>query len=497
MLGADSLNLAMMVAESGIIDAAVRDVVMQADLLSVGSDEGVKKSVTEHLSKWTENVKHRLIHSNHTHTLQDDLDQYQEVVYLSEDEFVYQFDTILAKIDSESPFYQQAHQLAASKDTLPNSIFARQFCRYWYDCLKQAVESGQQQTLDEQKSKLLKELYKRIETLKDMDHLSDTGKDESLGRLWDLAGGSLTKQDWKQIEQYSNYLAQHSELNDIANQLGRMAKEVDAPELNRAQAENQVQAEVQSDFATDDIVGIHVSNDINKLLPNETMYLAFPELETVFYQHLAEKRLLTYKSEGKQRSIRKLLTPTHSSGEADIEQGPIVIAVDASGSMQGSPEKCAKAMAYALLKIAAEQDRECQLILFSSSYVTYDFTSDNGLKEASDFLSYTFKGGTDFGKLLSYAVDAMSEERYINADLIVISDFIAPSQSDEIVAKVTALQGKYNRFHSLCLSKYGNPELMSLFDCQWRYHPSLMGRIAQSPAKGFNKAKSFFAQQFG
>ncbi|MGR5456769.1 ATPase RavA stimulator ViaA, partial [Vibrio alfacsensis] len=92
----------------------------------------------------------------------------------------------------------------------------------------------------------------------------------------------------------------------IADKLGRMAEEVDAPELNKALSHDEVVVEEKTDFATDDIVGIHESNDINNLLPNETMYLAYPELETIFYQHLVEKRLLTYKSEGKQRTVRQL-----------------------------------------------------------------------------------------------------------------------------------------------------------------------------------------------
>ncbi len=42
-----------------------------------------------------------------------------------------------------------------------------------------------------------------------------------------------------------------------------------------------------------DIVGIHESDDLNKMLPNETMFLAYPELEVIFYKHLADKRLLS------------------------------------------------------------------------------------------------------------------------------------------------------------------------------------------------------------
>lgn len=50
----------------------------------------------------------------------------------------------------------------------------------------------------------------------------------------------------------------------------------------------------------------------------------------------------------------------------------------------------------------------------------------------------------------------MSGDKYKNADMVVISDFIAPKQQDELLAKVDALKAKKNRFHAISLSKYGN-----------------------------------------
>ncbi len=63
----------------------------------------------------------------------------------------------------------------------------------------------------------------------------------------------------------------------------------------------------------------------------------------------------------------------------------MLIAIDVSGSMQGAPEKSAKAIAYSLMKMAAQQQRECHVILFSSTFISYDLTGTTGLKEASDF----------------------------------------------------------------------------------------------------------------
>lgn len=497
VLGADGLNLALMVAESGMIDSAVREIMQHTDLMALGNEDSVKQSLTASMAKWSKSVKRKLVKTQDEDSIQIELNLYQQAVYMTESEFDDNLGSLVAQLPEDSLFIEKAKKLIASKQSYPSSLFARQFCRQWYESLTTAVQSKQQDTLDEQKSRFLKQLYQRIDTLKDMENLNQTGENATLGRLWDLAGAELTKQDWKSIERTAEYLSKHSDLNAIADKLGRMADEVDVPELNRVETHDDVVVEEKSDFATDDIVGIHTSNDINKLLPNETMYLAYPELETVFYQHLVEKRLLTYKSEGKQRTIRQLHNPSQSHGEAIKEKGPMVVAVDVSGSMQGAPEKSAKAMAYALMKMAAEQSRECHVILFSSTFITYDLSGSKGLKEACDFLSYTFKGGTDLSKVLDYAVDVMKGEQYKNADLLVISDFIAPKQEENVIEKVMSLKGSYNRFHSLCLSKYGNPEVLSLFDTRWRYHPSLVGKIVKKPTAGLQRARQVFSHTFG
>jgi uncharacterized protein with von Willebrand factor type A (vWA) domain len=75
------------------------------------------------------------------------------------------------------------------------------------------------------------------------------------------------------------------------------------------------------------------------------------------------------------------------------------------------------------------------------------------------------------------SIDLMMGDKYKNADLVVLSDFIAPKQSDEMIAQVEKLKQHKNRFHAVSLSKYGNPQLMSMFDHCWSYHPSLVGRL--------------------
>lgn len=45
MLGADGLNLALMVADSGIIDTAMNDLIARSQVMMAAENKGVKTSV--------------------------------------------------------------------------------------------------------------------------------------------------------------------------------------------------------------------------------------------------------------------------------------------------------------------------------------------------------------------------------------------------------------------------------------------------------------------
>ncbi|EJK2116579.1 ATPase RavA stimulator ViaA [Vibrio navarrensis] len=477
MLGADSLNLALMIADSGIVESAVNDLMARSQLMVMAENQGVKSSVKNHLLKWRGSVKRRITKVCETERFQQELSLYQSVIHLSEREFFEQIDEVVKKLEWHSAFYMQARRLLEKNKGVFNPMFPHYFCDQWYQSLSDAVKQAQLTELEANKEKMLADMYQRMETMKSMDKVTDGGDEGSVGRLWDMAAAKLSKTDVSVMKRYAEFLKKNKGLQEIAEQLGRMANEVDDPELYRTPAEELQMVEEKSDEATDDIVGIHESDDLNKLLPNETMFLAYPELEVVFYKHLADKRLMNYRVKGKSRTLRKVKAHKPDNQQVEIEKGPFVICVDASGSMSGFPEQSAKAMAYALMQIALAEERDCYVILFSTEQITYELTRQDGLREAADFLTYTFHGGTAFEPVLLKSIELMNDEKYRNADLVVLSDFIAPRQSEEMLAKVEQLKLQQNRFHAVSLSKYGNPELMSMFDHCWSYHPSLVGRL--------------------
>ncbi|MEZ8826125.1 ATPase RavA stimulator ViaA [Vibrio sp. 10N.261.55.A7] len=477
MLGADGLNLVVMIAESGIVDTAVNDLMARSQVMMMAENRGVKTSVKGHISKWRSNVKRRITKVCETDRFKHELALYQDVIHWDEQTFFENLNDVVKQLEWHSAFYLQARRLIEKNKGINNPMFPHYFCDQWYKSLSDSLKKAQISELEASKEKALKDLYQRMETIKNMDRVTESGSEISIGRLWDMASAKLSKTDLTVMKKHAEYLKKNKGLQEIAAELGRMAGEVDDPDLNVTPAEELQMVEEKSDEATDDIVGIHESDDLNKLLPNETMFLAYPELEVVFYKHLVDKRLLNYKVAGKSRTLRRVRAHVPDNKEIDVEKGPFVICVDASGSMKGAPEQSAKAMAYALMQIALAEERDCFVILFSTEQITYELTRQDGLREASDFLAYSFHGGTDFEQAIMTSIETMEKSKYKNADLVVISDFIAPKQSDELQQKVDLLKTKKNRFHGVSVSKYGNPQLMQMFDHCWAYHPSLMGRL--------------------
>ncbi|CED57198.1 putative uncharacterized protein [Aliivibrio wodanis] len=480
MLGADALNLVLMVAESGMIDSSITEILSRPQFLTAAkSNPNIKPTIKNHILKWRGKVKHKMTKVCETERIQEELALYQDVIHWTESEFYHQLDDILVKLQWHSSFYIEAKELVHNNKGVMNPMFPRFFCERWYQSLSDAIRQAQLTELKEDKEKLLADLYQRIETLKTMESVTAEGDHAQVGKLWDMASAKLTKSNVDIMKLHARFLKKNKGLQEIASKLGRMANESNDHNNSRAMAEEVKVVEEKSDFVTDDIVGVHESNDLSRLLPNETLFLSHPELEVIFYQHLVDKRLMNYRMQGADRKLRKVTTQSRVANDALIEKGPFVVCVDASGSMSGFPEQCAKALAYGLMQIALAEERDCYVILFSTQQITYELTKQDGLKEVADFLSYKFHGGTDLEPVLEQSIQLMHSDTYKNADLVVLSDFIAPTQSTHIDVMIEELKQQQNRFHAVCLSKYGNPALMAMFDHTWSYHPSMLGRLTQ------------------
>ena len=99
----------------------------------------------------------------------------------------------------------------------------------------------------------------------------------------------------------------------------------------------------------DEVTGLESGGDISRLVPSELMKLGIPELELDFLRRFVEKQTLCREFDAEEK----------------VGLGPIVIVVDESGSLVGSKNESAKAIALTLASIARKQGRWCGLVAFS------------------------------------------------------------------------------------------------------------------------------------
>jgi uncharacterized protein with von Willebrand factor type A (vWA) domain len=167
----------------------------------------------------------------------------------------------------------------------------------------------------------------------------------------------------------------------------------------------------------DEVTSIKTGSEIERLLPAEMSLLTEPALEDLFYLKFTERGLMQYDLDGRE-----------SQG-----QGPIIVAIDESGSMASeynglSGEIWSKAVMLGLLSIARLQKRDFALIHFSGGNDLKVDLFPKGECTPSQLIacaSFFYNGGTVFEPWMNKALELVEESRFEKADVICISDGIS------------------------------------------------------------------------
>ena len=203
-----------------------------------------------------------------------------------------------------------------------------------------------------------------------------------------------------------------------------------------------------------DISGITVGNDLNSLLPTEIAMLSEKGTQDIFYRNYAEKRLQIFASA--------------SSGEAKKEHqdGPVIICLDTSSSMNGEPATIAKMLTIAVAIYAMRRRRKVMVIKYSYGYECETFKS---MKKDKDnllgFLSWHGVGGNDENRMFSYLFNKRlpKEPAYDTADILCISDFGWCYLCEEVQEMIAQAKQGGMKFYGLGVNLY-NPRLMGAMD---------------------------------
>ena len=163
-----------------------------------------------------------------------------------------------------------------------------------------------------------------------------------------------------------------------------------------------------------DIEGITTGNDLSSLLPSELATLSDTATQDLFYRNYVTKRLQVFASRsmgGKGKKHR---------------DGPIIICLDTSSSMDGDPVMVATALTMAICIIAQRKRRPVLVIRYSDTHTLFRLQNiGNQRGELMDFLSEVDMAGNDEDKMFKWLFGEIlpDEGNYDTADILCISDF--------------------------------------------------------------------------
>lgn len=195
----------------------------------------------------------------------------------------------------------------------------------------------------------------------------------------------------------------------------------------------------------EEIASIKTGSDIERVVPSELTYLADPLLATLLFKRLADASALEYELTGTEKAIG----------------GPIIVAIDESGSMNGIRDQWAKGAALALLDVASKQGREFAIIHFDDRVHRTDVfenTKTITFDRLVEAVEYFANGNTSFLPPLTKALDLVKAAKLRNAklakaDVVLITDgFEFSMSSDAGKALLAAYKAEGVAIHGITIN---------------------------------------------
>ncbi len=224
---------------------------------------------------------------------------------------------------------------------------------------------------------------------------------------WDLS--KFTKEDMFIISKLNDALVNRKEITEFLEKIGKN---------ERTFGNTNKESLAKSSYYTNEYIGISLDNNLSKLLPSELTGLKNPLLRKLFYLKYIEKRLLNYSVDKEYEKSNRKINIIHNNG-------PIIVCIDTSSSMNGLPEEIAKSITLYILKSAYKIKREVYLISFGSveEIIEFNLTNEkNGLLNVLNFLKKKFNGGTDFVTPLKRSFSLINNNNFKYSDILFITD---------------------------------------------------------------------------
>lgn len=333
------------------------------------------------------------------------------------------------------------------------------------------INKWEQEQIDELRKAFLNELFQKIEKFIHLEKLLSPFINH-MGRLWDLSNGIFEESGFEIFDTFAKLLENVELLQELAKILGKQSRAQSTFE-KKLRDKVVIKSEWQPKNAyRGEINGLKYSNDISCVLPSELALLRNPATKKLFQLKFAQKQLLSYNYRSKEEIEKEDTEQEEVSVEKKEPKGPIIVCVDTSGSMQGTPENIAKTVTFALSKIAIEEERKCYLISFSTGIETLelsDFSEGNSISKLVSFLQKSFNGGTDATPALKHSIEMLQKDGYKNSDVLMISDFVMEDLSSSLIKAIETEKKNNTCFYSLVIGSSGNQNTIKALNHNWLY----------------------------
>ena len=460
--------------------------------------DNIKQKVTDEITKWKRSVAKKLHIQNPFYDNQKALENAKNTIknnefsILSIEKDLQDFTSLssIAPINIDNKFWNKEIENLKILDTFQNKdksekknrkirrrlgndakICRKLLLQQWEKELNQEYIRWELEVIEKYRKELLQKLEKWLELVQKVDDLfNDLSIDTGL--LFDLSKGQLSLNDIGQLKKWVEYISKDKGVKELCDMLGRLRNAEESSRKEIIKTMFYVTEYVPDVNSNEEIVGIKIGRDIEHALPQELALMGDTETSILFDMKYIEGRLMCFDMMGMQERSLEIKKEKVIEVAEKEKLGPIIICVDTSGSMSGSPETIAKAVTLYMATRAIKQKRNCFLINFSTGIETLDLSDGLGIVKVIEFLRKSFNGGTDVGPALNYALELMKKENYKKSDLLIISDFIMSSLSNTITTKIENAKIEKNKFYSLVIGNmFLSDKLRGVFDDEWIYNP--------------------------
>jgi Mg-chelatase subunit ChlD len=176
----------------------------------------------------------------------------------------------------------------------------------------------------------------------------------------------------------------------------------------------------------DEIADIEQGADLGRLLPSELLKLTHPKLRAAFMRSYVELASMQYQL----------------VGHEPLGQGPLVVLLDKSGSMDGPRDVWATALTLALLDQARHERRAFALVCFDSR-VKFEALVKPGENLPEQGLFVACAGGTEIGAAIVRGLEIIkaNEGQLRKADLVLVTDGGSDTASAPLLRDAAKLIG--------------------------------------------------------